>query len=296
MSNLITVVFHTAIYIQPVHFFLAITTNIFNIRILCSRALRSSPCTHYFLAYAIFSIIYTCLLCPTQFIRGFSINWASSTFGCRMQFYILYVIPFQANLMLIFASFDRYCSSSSSNLLHSTSTIRTAKVTIVVGTILCAVYMSPMLAIYYWSAIVNICIPISNTLVNAYIFSQVIVYYILAPLLLIILVLLTISNIRQQTARLAPLTTPQRHRRTEKQLARMLLLQVGVHLVFALPYGITYCMNSFDPSTQTPNIIGMRLAFVMWQQCDYFMSFFLYILSGRVYRRKFIRIVKSIKC
>jgi hypothetical protein len=55
-------------------------------------------------------------------------------------------------------------------------------------------------------------------------------------------------------------------------------------------------MSSFFPSTQTPTVIGVRSALVMWQQCDYFISFFLYILSGRVYREQLIQILRSIKC
>jgi hypothetical protein len=296
MSNLIAQVFQAAKYIQPIHFFLAITTNILNIRILCSRALRFSPCTHYFLAYAIFSILYTCVLCSSQMSRGFSFNWANGKVTCKVEFYILFLLPFQANLMLILSSFDRYCSSSQSRLLNSASTIKKARIFIVSGTLLCVVYISPILVIYEWNAVTNVCLPKSSTLINIYIFSQIVVYYILEPILLLLFGLLTISNIHRQRTVVVPLATTRRARRTEGQLARMLLLQVGVHLIFALPYGVTYCMSSFFPSTQTPTVIGVRSALVMWQQCDYFISFFLYILSGRVYREQLIQILRSIKC
>jgi hypothetical protein len=65
------------IHFDDEQFFLAINVNIINIYVLCSCALRSSPCTHYFLVYAVFSIIYTCLVCPTQILRGFYIDWKS---------------------------------------------------------------------------------------------------------------------------------------------------------------------------------------------------------------------------
>jgi len=106
--------------------------------------------------------------------------------------------------------------------------------------------------------------------------------------------LLTIHKIRQQSTRAIPLTGYMRGRRTEGQLARMLILQIVVHLILVLPYGVTYSMNAFDPSTYTPTVIAIRLAFVTWQQCDYFVSFFLYILSGNVYRRELIRILRSV--
>jgi len=53
--------------------------------------------------------------------------------------------------MLILASFDRYCSGSLSYRLHSRSTIRTARVTGVFGTILSVIYMLPMLTVYNWN-------------------------------------------------------------------------------------------------------------------------------------------------
>jgi hypothetical protein len=294
MSNIIEQVLHTNLYIQPFYFFVAIITNILNIRVLCSRVLRSSPCTHYFLAYAVFSIIYTSLICPTQFLRGFSINWANGIFSCKIYFYILFLIPFQANIMLIIASFDRYCSSSLSYRIHSRSTIQTARITIVVGTILSAIYMLPMLTIHNWNKTYNKCLPKTNILISIYIFSQVFIYYILAPILMLIFGLLTIHNIRQQSTRAIPLTGYIRGRRTEGQLARMLILQIVVHLILVLPFGVTYSMNTFDPSTYTPTVIAIRLAFVTWQQCDYFVSFFLYILCGNVYRRELIRILRSV--
>ncbi|CAF4813986.1 unnamed protein product [Rotaria sp. Silwood2] len=125
--------------------------NILNICVLCSRALRSSSCTHYFLAYSVFSIIYSCLACLTQFLRGFSIDWANHRIGCKLHFYILFVVPVQANLMLILASVDRYCSSLKSHRLNSKSKIQTPRMNIVIATIAAAIYMSPMLFIYAWN-------------------------------------------------------------------------------------------------------------------------------------------------
>ncbi len=127
MSNIIEQVLQTNMCIQPIHFTLAIITNILNIRVLCSRVLRLSPCTYYFLGYAIYSIIYTCLLCPIQFLRAFYMNWVGRQWSCKLINYFLFLFPFQINLMLVFVVFDRYCSSSQLRQLHSKSTIQTAK-------------------------------------------------------------------------------------------------------------------------------------------------------------------------
>jgi hypothetical protein len=84
MSKLLEHVLLANIYIQPVQFSLGIIADIINIRVLCSRILRSSPCTYYFLAYAIFNISYISLSCSTQFLRGLHIDWADSKVGCKI--------------------------------------------------------------------------------------------------------------------------------------------------------------------------------------------------------------------
>jgi sorbitol-specific phosphotransferase system component IIC len=289
MNTLLEDVLLANIYLQPIQFVLVITTNLLNICILSSRALRLSPCTYYFLAYAIFSINYSFLVCPTQFLRGFSIDWANTRIGCKMHFYFLFLAPVQAKIMLLLASFDRYCSSSQSRQLHSKSTIQKAKLNILIGSISIAIYMSPMLIIYYWDESSKKCLQQSNIFIHIYVLSQVIFYYILTSILMIIFGLLTIVNIHQQSIRAKILTTSIR-RRTEGQLARMLILQVSVHLILVIPFGVTYCMNAFDPSTRTSNVLAVRYLLVIWQQCDYFVSFFLYVLSGRVYREEFFRL------
>jgi hypothetical protein len=243
MNRLLEQVLQANIYIQPLQLFLGITTNILNIRVLSSRTLRSSPCTHYFLAYAIFCIIYTSLVCPTQFVRGLHIDPANGRVGCKMHSYALFVFPFLVNLMLILASFDRYCSSSPSRRFHSKCTIQTARINIIVATLSGVIYMSPMLVIYSWDESHNKCLPKTNIVIYIYTFSQVFLYYILTPVLMFIFGVRTIINIRQQSTRAVPLTTCKRGRRSEGQLARMLLLQVGVHLILVLPFGIIYMMN-----------------------------------------------------
>jgi hypothetical protein len=50
----------------------------------------------------------------------------------------------------------------------------------------------------------------------------------------------------------------------------MLILQVTVHLILVVPFGIIYTINAFEPSTRTPMIKAIRFVFVIWQQCDYF--------------------------
>ncbi|CAF4565117.1 unnamed protein product, partial [Rotaria sp. Silwood2] len=142
-----------------------------------------------------------------------------------MHTYFAFLTPLLARTMLVLASFDRYCSSSQSPRLRSTSTVRRGRLLIIISTILCIIYISPMLAMYYSKEPSGICMQYSNLLIIIYIVSQIIIYYISLPVLMIIFGLLTISNTRPCVTRTGPQLNFVRGRRTEKQLTRMLLLQ-----------------------------------------------------------------------
>ncbi|CAF1220504.1 unnamed protein product [Adineta steineri] len=292
MSTLTERVDQTSIYVQPILFILVMITNILNICILRDRTLRSSPCSYYFISFSVSSILYTCILCPTQSLRRYNILWINTTVGCKLNPFLLFVLPLQASLMLILASLDRFCSSSMSVKLRSLSNIRVARWSIILGSLLCALCMSSMIFIYDFNSTVHLCTQYSNLLTTIFTFGQIILYYILVPISMAVFGILTITNIRQQLNRVRPIAGNNRNRRTESQLARMLIIQISVHMIFALPFGIIYLMNTFAPLSRTPFIIGLRLAFVTWQQCDYFVPFFLYTLSSSVYRVKFFRMVK----
>lgn len=296
MSNFLEQVLRVNVYVQPIHFTFAIITNIVNIRILYCRTFLSSPCTYYFLVYAVISITYNGILCPIQFFRGFSINWISGRMTCKIHAYILFVLPLQANIMLILASFDRYLASSQLRRLQSTRAIRIARKNIIIGSLFSVLYMSPMLYIYNWDEKSRKCNSKFHLLINIYILSQVFIYYILSPIVLTFVGILTIRHIRRESIGRIFLITLMRRRRTEIQLTRMLILQIVVHLILVLPFGIIYSINSIVPSTQTTNVIAIRLIFVIWQQCDYFVSFFLYFLSARAYRQQLLRLLLSTSC
>jgi len=209
-----------------------------------------------------------------------------------MQNFILFTFALQTKLMLTLASFDRYCSSSKSVRLRSLSDIRIAKFTITFATLFSVLYISPMLIIHYYDIKSNKCRQYLYKIVLVYKFSQIIIFQISIPLFMIIFGVLTIFNIRQQSRCPSRIVTCIHRPRSEVQLARMLLLQVGVHIIYSLPYGITYIMSSVVPSTQAVIILAARQASILWLQCDYFSFFFVYILSVSIYRQELIRLFK----
>jgi hypothetical protein len=152
--------------------------------------------------------------------------------------------------------------------------------------------MSPFLVIYYWNYNTNQCSQYSTTLIAVYLSTRVILYYIIGPLAMITFGLLTINNIRNQRRRTAPMIPQNQHRRIEGQLARVLLIQIGIHLFFSLPIAVMYVMTIFIPSTNTPFFSGLRLICAIWQLGIFVFSFFSYILSSTVFRIELIKMLK----
>jgi hypothetical protein len=296
MSNLLDQVSVAYIYLQPIQFCLSISLNTLSIFILCSRALRSSACTHYFLAFAVFSIIYTFVICPTQFLHSFNLDWRDNHVGCKIRYHIMYVPLMLCGMMLVLAAFDRYCASSNSLRLRSISTIRRARLNIVISTILMCIYMLPVLFIYYWNESTRQCQAHSDIPAIIFLISELFLDYFLMPIWLIIFGCLTIYNIRQSAIRTRPERIALPGRRTEGQLTRMLILQIGFYFISTFPYGVTFCMNSFVPSTLTPTMTGIRYILIVWMQCNCFLSFFIYVATGKVYRDQLILLLKRMRC
>jgi len=221
---------------------------------------------------------------------GISIDF--SPFGCRMLAFFIFSSALFFTVMLACASIDRFFTSSSSVWLRSFSKVHIAQRVIIIVTILIIIYMSPFFLIFHWDYNKNQCLEYSTTLIIIYLSSRVILYYIIGPLVMTIFGLLTINNIRKQACRVGPLVPQNRRRRTESQLTRVLIIQIGIHLIFSLPTAVSYVLITFIPSIITPLVSGFRALSIIWQQATFFLSFFLYILSATVFRKELQKIFK----
>ena len=281
------------IYVYPITMALTILANTMNIAVLLRRPIRSSSCSRYFLALAIDSLVYMIFTPMNTFLSNrFGIAIGSSPFGCRIQFFFVYSSALFFTSMLVCASIDRFFTSSSSAFLRNLSNLRIAQKVIIVVSISIIIYMSPFFLIYYWNYNTNQCLQYSTTIITIYFSSRVIIYYIIGPLAMITFGLLTINNIRNQTRSVAPLAPQNRRRRTEGQLTRVLIIQVGLHLIFSLPTAVTYIIITFIPSIVTPLVTGFRVISIIWQQVTFFLSFFLYTLSATVFRKELQKMFK----
>ena len=294
MNTLLERVLKANIYIEPVLFILILSIHIINIRILSSRELRAFPCIYYFLGYSAATIVYTSLLAPTQILRAVSIGWENTRIGCHIYFFVIFLGPYVARAMLILAAFDRYYCSSQPRLMSWKQAKRKARKYILIMVIIISIYLSPMCFIYYFDTTTGLCLQYRNLPAKIYIFTQAILS-ICAPTVMFILGILTSINTHRVILRLAQQKVSMPSRLMHRQLNRMLLLHMCVHIILTTPFGVIYFMNAFIESTRTPSIFALRYVFVFLSQTDYVVSFFLYILLGSFYRQRFCKLLKCFR-
>ena len=282
--------------ILPIQIILGCLTNLLNILVLSRRTLlHASPCTYYFLATAVVGIL--CVIAgPVVQFTGFHFKFTQNTniVSCKLIPYFYVLMQYKTSVLLVLATCDRYCASSTATNIRSLSSTSVARRAILVTAVVLPIALSPILAIWYISNVYgfSVCLTYSSVISKIVVVINTVAINCLPPFMILIFGLLTILNIRAQRNRVAPadVNVPRR-RRTEMQLARMLLYQVGAYLIFYLPLGIIYALlvlNTVTLTSMTGFIYGLAC---LWYQCFSLAPFFLYTISGSVYRRELLHLL-----
>jgi hypothetical protein len=215
--NLVQAAIQPVIYSYSVTTTFIVITSILNVCVLSRRALRSSPCTHYFHA-AVPPIFVFLIVAPVSMIfqNRYGFYLMGTPVICKMSIYLIITTSLLYGLMLVCASVDRFCSSSTSVRLRQLSHVRVARRVIIIVWILALTCMSPLMIIYYYDYNSQKCTVYSSTaLITVYLIARVVVFYFVIPIILGIFGSLTIYNIRHQTNRVAPVNQTNAHRRTK---------------------------------------------------------------------------------
>lgn len=295
MSDLLNQVTHAHLYVAPIQLFLTISLNIITIRILSSYILRKSSCSYYLLVYAVIAILYMGEVCPGQFLSIFKKESSNNDISCKILSFTGNLTPILSRWMLVLASFDRFCSSSHSTSLRSQSTTKKAKRNIIIATVVVTITMLPAFFTFYWDKTVLRCQSYSSSIAVFFLFIQMICFTVLTPLIMLILGCLMIYNIKQSANRVQSRSINRTNRRTEGQLARMLIIQIIFLVITTIPYAAVLSLVSIRPSIQTPFVSAIHSITLIIVQTQFYTTFFLYIVSGQIYRQEFLRIFFKIR-
>ncbi|CAF1648689.1 unnamed protein product [Rotaria sp. Silwood1] len=267
-----------------------------NIAILGRYKMRKHACSLYFIALSINNLLYSTTIVVISLLGdGYQIRLSiRSLILCKLITYFGTLLSALSSYFIVLASIDRWCASSSSIQRRNFSNVRTAKWLIFSFII----FFSFLFIISFIMADIDTndtlsCRIRDNTVfIKTYSIFQFILYSCLAPLLMLIFGCMTICNVKQY--HIMTLTSTN-YRRTESQLFRMLLVQVGVQILLTLPISLAGLLLSFSNMYQaTINFYSIFIICRVIFQMSYTTPFFLYIISSRTFRQEFIRLLIKI--
>lgn len=268
--------------------------NILNIIILTRRQLRNYACSIYFTCLSINNLFYTSIiLIYNLLVDGYGIDPAEySNVFCKLISYLLNLIPNLSVYFIVLASVDRFCSSSMNPQIRRLSQKKLAIYLIILIIIILSIIMIGTLITFDLRDDGLGCTSRSDSLFNqVFLFIEIIVYVIIAPFLLILFGFLTIYNTTKIGLNRIGIS---RHRRTEKELAQMLIVQVSAHVLFSGPFCIIFLMLVIP--IEFRSTLKFYVIYILCKIPFYltFLSpFFLYILTAKIYREQLIRLFKK---
>lgn len=295
------------VVVSSINFVLGAVGLVFNVLVFTRPPLRREPCSLYFFSSTCFNLFVIFVVIPVRILSGgFNIDMANYNLGiCKIEFFAFYVTRTIPCWLIASACLDRYLHSSPRAHIRRLSSLKTAKLIIGIISVGITILYSHMIVYYEISnasnQFGNIALAcngqkgIYRTLIA---FWYMILYSLCPSLLMFLFGCLTLNNLHQHHRRIVPRTLVINRiaRRTEIQLLRMLAGQVLMIFITTLPFLVYRVYASFTASMakDTLRIAQENLAFQCVGVMTYFAhssSFYLYTLTGTVFRKEFFKIV-----
>ena len=282
--------------IVPIIMVIGVVGNSLNIAVLTGPALYGHACSRYFLALSCNNLFYTSVLLTYRLLAdGYQLDATKiSLISCKLITYIYQTSLLSSPYFIVLASIDRYCASSTNANLRKFSNVKiTRRAILLVIIVIMLFYIGTLILIDVRQTDTFGCRIRADTIYKQiYTIMQVVVLGIIAPCLMLVFGAMTIYN----TKRVGIIPTGiSRHRRTEKQLARMLLLQVSTHIILTLPTCVTYLILVTPNTISTTKIFYFaRIMSQLLLYLSYTTAFFLYVISAQMYRKELMKLVYKI--
>jgi hypothetical protein len=293
--------------------------NFLNVLVLSRRSLRSNPSALFFLASSVAGIIVILSGLIIRMASGYDAD-LTLTIGwiCKIRNVVLYSSRTLVLWMIVLATIDRWLSSSVSANLRLLSNLKNARRNMIIVLIYTGLINAPILYCYEanLSGVLRGCYGSTYSCRLAtdliYAFGTT-----LLPLLLMIMFgLLTIRNVRHVQNRVrtvAGVVTSLENKntstitngssqakKTDRQLLKMLFVQVTLLFLFTCPHAVQKVYSSFastPPSDSLQNAVETLILnlLTLFTFIGSGMPFYIYTLTGgSVFRNALVNLVKTI--
>ncbi|CAF3950200.1 unnamed protein product [Adineta steineri] len=275
--------------------------NTCNICIFIRPKLRPIPCSWYFLASTCANFIALYMGCLTRVLTTFNIGPQTTialAIYCKTRSYLIYGSLSLSIWLIIGACIDRWASSCRNTRIRSFSNVKIAKRVIIGLTFIIYLIYGQMFYCFngtYDSTSAN-CFTISAICQWYNSFALFFTYSFFPCLLMLIFGSLTICNVRHSQQRLTPtqnilLKMQNNKKKTPKQMAIMLLVQVICSIILSLPISIQniysqITINNEKSYDQQRIEEILDTLFVLVSLMNSSISFYIFTLTGQIFREE----------
>ncbi len=299
MSNVLDILSKMEKYVFILIYISGLIGSVFNIFIFLQKRLRSIPCSTYFIANSIVDFCYVNSFILIQLISLFNIQIAiaigPTNLWCKLGSYFYFLLPCLASTYITFASIDRFCSSSSNEILQRISRLKISYILAVMIGLIWSLFSLHILIGYNRIQLTPTssfqCNPPLNLVtvfvaIDGYFFA--LFNGIIVPILLIIFGLLIFRNVRILHRRIHPQSALSHHQRHQHHLIIILFFQVSLTIILYIPYVVLYLYGIYNSSPKNPLLLLIYNIFAYiarWFWCiNFCKAFYINILSSQTYR------------
>ncbi|UJR18010.1 hypothetical protein I4U23_004911 [Adineta vaga] len=279
--------------------------NLLNICVLTEHTFQEKPCSFYLSWSSITSLIFIWSGFLTRVLQGYNVNWPNENpIACKTRQLVLNVTWAMGTWCLVGANIDRYLCSHPSVTYRQLSTNRVAKL-FLLGLLIFFVLLFVEVIYCFEGSIPNVPVLCYGRNIPCRVFNDwaALLFDIILPsICLAIFGSLTIRNIRLRIIHPIRNILTTRNSRTllrynDRNLTRMLLIQVLFVLLLDLPFGAyrAYASLTSDVPKTSFRIAIENLIYsliVLLVCVTHSTSFYLYTLTGSVYRLAFKRLIR----
>ncbi|CAF0846163.1 unnamed protein product [Adineta steineri] len=321
-ANIIALLNNTSIqlnrYLAISIFLFGIIGHTLNILVLSQRPLRSNPCSCLFLVSSISYLISIMSGLIPRFLSTWNADMTNiNQFLCKIRVFIFFNSLTIAFWLIMLATIDRWLCSSINVHRRQRSTLKNAQRGIICIIILSTIIQTQQIFCYE-ANLINTPIKCYTKTVTCGILTDTsfALITVLIPLLfMFIFGLMTISNVRQTQARLRPMVMTSdnnqgqntrivvigrqnQQKKADRQLLKMLFVQVLVILIFTVPLALSKLYTTFTRDmykSAIRNTIENFIfnLFLLLSNVASGMPFYIYTLTGgSVFRKALFNLVK----
>jgi hypothetical protein len=264
--------------------------NILNILVFTRPTLRTNPCSLYFVSSSIVNFIslYIGLITPFLALYGLDPTQKNSAL-CKIRYYLRFTAITLSTWFILFACLDRFLSTSAHANLRSWSSLRLAKRIIPIASIIAFLFPYTQVFYCYTTYQKTFCTNVNNICKLSNDITLLVLNSGFPPILMVILSILTIRNVKS-------LHRINLHQRRDVALTRILLIQVIILVLFAVPitsqkiYGAATMFNTKSSLTTAVdslfNQITTELSYINSST-----AFYIYSLTSKKFRKEVSQIL-----